>query len=253
MDKPELPFKDIRVRRALARALDNVALRDDYYGGNALLLSTPAAPYPELKHIFRTLDQYSEEVQKDYGYDPEGAKKLLAEAGYPKGFKTKILAWKNQVPLLSIVKSMWSLIGVDLEIDVREVGVYRSMGFAHKHDQMYIGAVPNLAAARMLTYRVGNRFNYSMIDDPSVKKVYKIIQANVVLNDPVAYKALYDWYPYEKEQCWYVETPSPILEMMWHPWVKQYGGEWTVGYAQAFNFPKWVWLDQKLKKSIQGK
>ena len=252
LDKPKLPFKDIRVRRALARAVDNVALKDDYYGGNAVLLSTPAAPYPELKSLYRTLDQYSEEVQKDYGYDPEGAKKLLAEAGYPKGFKTKILAWKNQVPLLSIIKSMWSQIGVDLEIDVREYGVFRSMAFSHKNEEMVMFAVPSVAPAGMQTYLPGNRLNYGMIKDPTIEKVYDIVRSNVVLNDPVAYKALYDWYPYEKEQCWYIETPTPILEIIWQPWLKQYGGEWTVGLGNQYNFPKWVWLDQKLKMSRMG-
>ena len=36
-------------------------------------------------------------------------------------------------------------------------------------------------------------------------------------------------------------------------WLKQYGGEWTVGYVNAHNFPIWSWVDQNLKKSMAGK
>ena len=145
------------------------------------------------------------------------------------------------------------MIGVDLEIDVREYGVYRSISYGGKHEQMVMQHLSSLAVLRFLQYRVGTLQNFGRINDPSVNKVYNVIQSNMMFNEKVAYKALYDWYPYEKDQSWYIEPPTPILEIMWQPWLKSYGGSWTVGYCNSHNFAKWVWLDQKLKKSMKGK
>ena len=250
MDKPELPYKDIRVRRALARGLNQKEIMDEYYGGNAVLLSCPVAPYPEFAEIYRDVDEYSEEVQKDYGYYPEEAKQLLAEAGYPDGFKAKILCTARKADLLSIVAAQWAKIGVDLELDVKETSVHRSQSYAGKHEDMVIQHLSSVACYRFLHVRKGNLQNFGMIDDPKVEPVYDVIKANVVMHDDVVRKALYNFWPYEKDQCWYIETPTPIYEIIWQPWIKQYGGEWTVGYSNAYAFPIWVWCDQELKKSM---
>ena len=148
---------------------------------------------------------------------------------------------------------MWAQIGVDLEIDVKEYGVFRSMAHGGKHEQMVMWYLSSVAPARFLQYRVGNIQNFSMINDPTVEKVYDVVKQNYMFDQDAVNKALNDWYPYEKDQCWYIETPGPILEIMWQPWVKQYGGEWTVGYSSRHNFPIWIWYDQKLKKSMAGK
>lgn len=75
------PFKDVRVRRAIALAIDNEAIVERVMRGYARPISMPAAP---------GFHGYAEDLETDLGVDIEESKRLLAEAGYPDGFRTTL-------------------------------------------------------------------------------------------------------------------------------------------------------------------
>ena len=74
------PFNDVRVRRAIAHALDRKAIVDGAMFGFGTPIGTHFAP-----HHPAYVD-----LTDQYPHDPAKAKKLLAEAGYKDGFKTII-------------------------------------------------------------------------------------------------------------------------------------------------------------------
>lgn len=74
-------LKDVRVRQAIAYAIDYPAI-------TAAIAPTLQAPAYSL--LMPWMDVYSKDAP-EYKYDPEKAKKLLAEAGYPNGFTLKSL------------------------------------------------------------------------------------------------------------------------------------------------------------------
>ena len=76
-DRP--PFNDVRVRQAMSFAIDRRSLADDLLRGYAELAGGPMHPL---------ISGFNNEL-KPYVYDPERARKLLAEAGYPNGLKIK--------------------------------------------------------------------------------------------------------------------------------------------------------------------
>lgn len=80
------PFQDPRVRQAVAMAIDRQAIIDGIYNGKDLLANSPIPP---------GLAGYDPELQA-YSYDPERARELLAEAGYPDGFDLTI--WSTRTP-----------------------------------------------------------------------------------------------------------------------------------------------------------
>ena len=73
------PFNNKLVRQALNYAIDKEAIAEHLYGGYAI-------PVPGV--LAKVLTGWSDE--RGYNYNPELAKKLLTQAGYPNGFKTTI-------------------------------------------------------------------------------------------------------------------------------------------------------------------
>lgn len=78
--KPGSPVTDVRVRRALNYAYDKETFVNEFMGGITKTNGQPADS---------SATGYFEDI-KPYPYDPEKAKALLAEAGYPNGFDMTI-------------------------------------------------------------------------------------------------------------------------------------------------------------------
>lgn len=111
------PFTDVRVRQAMAYALDVEAMAGALLAG----AGQPAqAPIPS------TVFGYA--PQTPYTYDPEKAKSLLAEAGFPDGFETT-LQWnpgsgpQDRELVLSMI-AYWDAIGVTVENLEKERAVW---------------------------------------------------------------------------------------------------------------------------------
>ncbi|MEI6737039.1 MAG: ABC transporter substrate-binding protein, partial [Pseudomonadota bacterium] len=94
--KGKNPWKDIRVRQAVAHAIDANAIKTKVMRNLAVLTGT----------IITDQDQgYSKDADKRLPFDPARAKKLLADAGYPNGFSVTLDCGANQ-PAADICQSI---------------------------------------------------------------------------------------------------------------------------------------------------
>ena len=117
--KPEFPCSDIRVRQALQYALDKELIRDQLYGGPEVMRVKGWA------WITPTTLGYSPEIDP-FPFDPDKARQLLADAGYPggKGFGKVIINthFAKVVPLVpesaQLAADMWKR-ELGLEVQVR--------------------------------------------------------------------------------------------------------------------------------------
>jgi peptide/nickel transport system substrate-binding protein len=85
--RPDLPWADVRVREAMNRAIDRGELLEVLYDGRAERLAR-FTMHPPHEGYEPSLEERFEE---HYGYDPERARELLAEAGYPDAFTDPII------------------------------------------------------------------------------------------------------------------------------------------------------------------
>ena len=113
INQNEPHMKDVRVRQAMNYAINRERLTGD-------LLSDYCNP--TWKMVPSTSKLYVEGV-KDYPYDPDKARALLAEAGYPDGFKTKMQIPSGgsymiaPVPMAEWVQRELAAVGIEMEIE----------------------------------------------------------------------------------------------------------------------------------------
>ena len=112
------PFKDVRVRRALSKAIHRPAIAERVMEGLAMPAGNVVSP-SVIGH---------DPAVKPEGYDPDGAKKLLAEAGYPNGFALTLSApnnrYINDEQVAQTVAQMFSRVGVSTRVDAMPLSVY---------------------------------------------------------------------------------------------------------------------------------
>jgi peptide/nickel transport system substrate-binding protein len=253
MRTDQVPFNDKLVRRALMMATDFESLKRDLFGGDAQILTWPKTEIREYKNAYLGLDdpEMPASVRELYTYSPEKAKQLLEEAGYPNGFKTTITCPAMNADYLSVIKDMWAKVNIDLTLDTLEPGAWVGIVMSRNFEQMIQGFVAPIGSLYNCIDFDGERFtNCSYVDDARVKEVYSQMQVSGMMDPPEADRMYKELMKYVLDQAWVIPTPLPPLYHMWWPWVKNYRGEGSVGYDNSYNFTKFVWIDQALKKTM---
>ncbi|CAH1654637.1 MULTISPECIES: ABC transporter substrate-binding protein [unclassified Chelatococcus] len=105
------PFKDVRVRQAIAQAIDADTIAKRILRGNARVVGIPSIP---------GFGGYQEDLDKRWPTDVAKAKALLAEAGYPDGFTTQLNCpserYANSEDICKAAVSMLARIGIDVKL-----------------------------------------------------------------------------------------------------------------------------------------
>ncbi|BFL48441.1 ABC transporter substrate-binding protein [Lactonifactor longoviformis] len=123
------PTADAKVREALIKAVDYKELAAGVYQygeGEAACLPLPRASWG-----------YDESVEADVpSYDPDGAKKLLEEAGYGDGITLNMYITNEtfRQKAATILQSYWQAIGVELKINTVEWGTFSETAASGKAD-----------------------------------------------------------------------------------------------------------------------
>jgi peptide/nickel transport system substrate-binding protein len=114
---PDSIFANQKVREAVEYAIDRESIAKALGYGFSVAVNQPA-----IKRHFGYIEGYGRK------YDPAKAKQLLAEAGYPNGFKTVIhsSATFSQDPLVSI-QSYLKAVGIDVQLDIVAFAAWNDM------------------------------------------------------------------------------------------------------------------------------
>ena len=117
--KGKNPFKDKRVRQAFYQAIDIEGIKKTVMRG---------ASNPTALLIGPGINGFQAEQNKRLPYDPEAAKKLMAEAGYPNGFEVSMNCpndrYVNDSRICQAVAANLSRINVKINLQAETKGTY---------------------------------------------------------------------------------------------------------------------------------
>ena len=253
MDVRNPPFDDIRVRRAMQMAVDIEAINETLYGG--LGWTSPLGLIGEVVLGFYTpFEEWPEEVKQYYQYDPERAKQLLADAGYPDGFKTTLEypgdGSLSDVEYAQIAKDYFAQIGVDVEIKIIDVPTFVTRVNEHTYEGMTAGQRgSNYYGLNRVSEVVSNHaWNFSGLQDPKMDALveeatnassYEEMRRLVIEADQYYVSLIAD-----------VWGPQPPVFHFWQPWLGGYSGEYTLRGGMITTVLTRLWIDQELKESM---
>ncbi|MBI2852741.1 MAG: ABC transporter substrate-binding protein [Chloroflexi bacterium] len=265
IDIPGKPFQDIRVRQALMMATDMEAIKNELYEGYAEINTFPASPVS--KEVWVPMEKKAPEVQELYKYNPGKAKQLLAEAGYPNGFKTKMLVSNRSEDLdtSQILVAMWAKVGVEVVLDVKEYAVWISarQGLAYEDFALSTVGLIFPFGWNQNNHLRTNSSNIPRVNigadgvpgsDPAIEGPHQEIQKYAFVNmDKAAEVYRTKLGPYLESQVYFIGLPSPYLYTIWQPWVKNYAGELDQSPIYGAEWLRYAWLDQDLKQKMTGR
>ena len=119
-DTQNPPFNDARVRRAVALSIDRPLWDAELNNGRGRLeFPIPSLYFPEWAHP-------ESAVKEVLAYDPDQAKRLLVEAGFPDGLQTVLYVWAERYMLgAELIADMLSRVGIEVELRHEERAALR--------------------------------------------------------------------------------------------------------------------------------
>jgi peptide/nickel transport system substrate-binding protein len=168
MNNARKPYSDVRVRRAITHAIDKAEVVKGAMFGLGRVLGTTVDP----------LNPYFVDLSREVPHDPERARKLLAEAGYPNGFETVLKVapqYYYTVRSGEVIASQLQKVGVRVKIEQIEWGQWLARVFKEAdYDLTIIGHAE--------AWDIGNYANpkyYFRYDSPKFQELYRKAETTV--------------------------------------------------------------------------
>jgi peptide/nickel transport system substrate-binding protein len=163
--KGKNPFKDVRVRKAFYQAIDEEAIKTRVMRGQAAPTALMVAP---------GINGFVPELNTRFKYDPDAAKKLLADAGYPNGFEVGFDCpndrYVNDEAICQAVSAMLARIGIKVNLNAQTRARYfaKILGPGYNTSFYMLGWTPGA------TYDTHNVFEQIMQTREGGKGVFNV-------------------------------------------------------------------------------
>jgi peptide/nickel transport system substrate-binding protein len=242
------PFDDIRIRKAMQMSLDLPTIAKTYYGGT--VSSTIYGAYA-MPGYYTPFDQWPQNVKEGFTYNPAGAKKLLADAGYPTGFKFTLTASAvHDLDFYQVLKSYLGDVGIEMNIQVMDNAAWSAYTTADKHVTMSTVLTTNINYPPMVWINQYTSMHYVFrghIKDPTYDQMWN--QVKTIVNVEQQNKMIIQMNDYATAQFYRITTQPFNYFVMWQPWLKGYSGSLTRDSVLGVS-TRMMWIDQALKESM---
>ncbi|MBI4766694.1 MAG: ABC transporter substrate-binding protein [Deltaproteobacteria bacterium] len=175
------PFDNKKVRQALAMSIDKKKLLKLAMGGHGRLGIGPIPPV--LEYSLKESDQVK--------FNPQMAKKLLAEAGYPNGFSVELLTWNlpYMTAPVQVIQKMLKDVGIEAKLTLLELAQYLNRAYRFDYDLSFHVTTAGVDPEDWLTPYFG-QVNESTVYKWSNPEIWKMIKKQSNILDVKKRKAL---------------------------------------------------------------
>ena len=255
------PFQDKRVRHAMQAAVDLEAINDAVYGGLG-----DTTPHGQLNRNMTGYNypyaEWPQELKDQYAYNPEPAKRLLEEAGYPDGFEVTLDMTSSDIntignsELAQVVKGYLSEIGIDMKLNPMDTAAFVARRTSQTMSPMTFQGYSYTWAPLSL---LGNQ-HYEGVSDwrvtfagapqnwsgrelyPDYHDLVDGVTASTTLEEAKAGSRRADEYSIREN--WYLWLPLAPEFTIAQPWVKGYNGETNLGGGTFGHVYARLWIDK---------
>ena len=251
------PTDDIRVRHAIQMALDLETINETYFSGQGKWI--PQGPIGDgiLGGYNNPFEEWPEEVKQYWRYDPEGAEKLLDEAGFPRGadgvrFKLPMLlrSGYSDVGYYEIIKAYLAEIGIAGEIEPVDGPTSMVLAKEATWDGLSVGFLGLDYPPAGTCYSTSKPSWFTRAVDPVQDAMHEAVQAATTFEEQARLVKECDWYMITRhEVIWGPKIPQFYASQ---PWVRGYNGEGELSnQSNSAAIYARLWIDQELKDKSQ--
>jgi peptide/nickel transport system substrate-binding protein len=221
------PFKDVRVRRALAMAgswkeiLDGLGLFD---GEGVPSPAVPAA----LSEWAIPIDQLPAEGRRLYEQDVPAARRLLADAGYAGGLRVPLETTAGFGPdftdAVQITLKNWKAAGVEADLKLKEMGAFISSAIFGRFEKVMLTIrggplFPDTYLASL--HLPGQLLNSAGVNDPRLTDMIRLQRRTFDVRR--RREIVHDIQRYLSERAYYLYGPAGRVVSAWEPYVRNFG------------------------------
>ena len=256
------PFDDVRVRHALQMAINLDEINQVFWKGYA-----DNTPQTYLGSTFFgyvvPFEDWPEETQQYYRYDPAAAEALLDEIGLTRGadgirFSTTLLMHTesgegNALNHSYVVKEYWKAIGVEAETEVIDKDIWREKVYKTKAWEGitswragYSWSVPGQMEQLSVNYRDG--FSPPNVNDPVYDAMYLAVRDATAMEEQKRLSR--EASLYIAEQHWNIWGAMVPQFSIVQPWVVGFNGETSLGLMDFYPIVARLWIDSELKEAM---
>jgi len=238
------PFKDVRVRRALGMAGNWREVLETNAWSQGHGAPNPAIP-AALKEWSIPIDSLPAEGRKLYEHDPAGARRLLAEAGHPGGFKTPVETTAGYGPDYMDAVQVWlknmKAGGVETDLKLKEYGAFISSTIFGKFEKLAVGlrGATTDVDSYFSIYLPGEPLNAAGVNDPKLTAM--IAQQRRTFDVAKRRDLVFEIQRYISQQVYYLFDASVSAVSAWKPYVKNFSP--NIGHDMGGRVMA-AWLDK---------
>ena len=209
------PLADKNVRRAIAIGTDNEAVVKAIFTSGAV----NGLPFNSGmgRDLWTPVGEYPPEIRVLYEYDPELAREMLAEAGYPDGFELKLdFGNDKSIPrsMAPLLKDMWKKIGLEVVLQPHESSVVSGMDSKGEFEHGVMTSWGNTKAVsgfdKLRTYP-----HYPFADDSFFNETTDAAMSELDADKMLAMAKELGFYV--QEMAWRLDLGTPRVLASWWP------------------------------------